>query len=149
MKTNGEVKKELTNEVVGGEGDNNYSRTFLPQLFAGSATHLHHLAHAGHPVTSMPSHLHNLAGHPADSHFHGFSAFRSKRKTNSIVNKINVTHARLDTRVASVAGVYPASPPRTDIVMRLPNAVGRVSMFSTTPTTSSHLLGTHCFRRFL
>ncbi|KAH0560459.1 homeobox protein rough-like [Cotesia glomerata] len=79
-RTNGEVKKELTNEVVGGEGDNNYSRTFLPQLFAGSATHLHHLAHAGHPVTSMPSHLHNLAGHPADSHFHGFSAFLARRR---------------------------------------------------------------------
>lgn len=73
------VDKVESKEIIGGELiDSNFSRPFLPHgIFAGSTTHpLHHLAHGGHPVPSMPPHLQNLAGHPADSHFHGFSAFR-------------------------------------------------------------------------
>ncbi|XP_057331967.1 homeobox protein rough-like [Microplitis mediator] len=77
------VDKVESKEIIGGELiDSNFSRPFLPHgIFAGSATHpLHHLAHGGHPVPSMPSHLQNLAGHPADSHFHGFSAFLARRR---------------------------------------------------------------------
>lgn len=73
-----EVKKsdddDETKRVIGQRADA-LGLPFLPHgFFTANGTHPLHLGHTVHPVP-LPPHLHGLAGH-AESHFHGFSAFR-------------------------------------------------------------------------